>query len=382
MNLRPFAPLAVGLCMLLAACGGGRGTDDLALPEADARSESAPDPALPVADKALATTSFDDPMQTFDPARWQAAQWSNGPPFLNAWHPDQLSFENGAMKITLEADTRQLTGAPAVSGEIRTLGTHGYGTYSARMRASPLKGAVTALFTYTGPAEGTRHDEIDVEILGDDPTRLSVNYWTDGVPHESIVRLGFDASAGFHEYAFRWTPESIQWFVDGQLVHEERGARGPLPSVPGKLMASLWGAVGAQPWSSDYQVGSGPTHAYFDRIGYAPEPASALVPVALAALSGVGEVAGKASWRATATVAVRDANGMPRSGAVVTGDFSRGGSGLSCTTGSNGSCSILSGHVNRKEPITSFTVRGITGPGMRYDAASNAVSNVLVIRRP
>ena len=62
---------------------------------------------------------------------------------------------------------------------------------------------MTSLFTYTGPAEGTQHDEIDIEFLGNDTTKMQVNYYVNGVGgHEAIINLGFDAAASAHEYAF------------------------------------------------------------------------------------------------------------------------------------------------------------------------------------
>lgn len=43
--------------------------------------------------------------------------------------------------------------------------------------------------------------------------------------NEYLHCLPFDASADFHDYAFKWTPEGIEWYVDGA----------PLYSVPDSL---------------------------------------------------------------------------------------------------------------------------------------------------
>ncbi|WP_157991445.1 family 16 glycosylhydrolase [Caldimonas tepidiphila] len=273
--MQVLAGLGLGAALLVAGCGGG---SVAAVPPATQGSfpHAGAEPAGEAGRTVVSgAPSFEDTMEFADAARWQASRWNNGGHFLNGWHPEQLAFHDGRLLITLEADTQSRSGMSCVSGEYRSLQRHGHGFYEARLMASGTPGTVTAFFLYTGPAEGTRHDEIDVEIKGDDPTRLHLNYWSDGVEHPSVVPLGFDASAAFHDYAFRWTATGIQWFVDGRLVHEESGARGPLPHLPGYLMLSLWGATGTGAWSSDYQVTDRPSQAAVERVRFEAEAAPA-----------------------------------------------------------------------------------------------------------
>jgi hypothetical protein len=242
-----------------------------------------------------------------------------------------------------------------------------------------VPGTVSAFFTYTGPTDGTAHDEIDVEILGDDPTRVSLNYWTDDAQHPTVVSLGFDASAAAHDYAFRWSAQRLQWFVDGVLVHEEDGSRGPLPRVAGKIMLNHWGAVGTEPWSSSYVVSPATASVMgVERVAFTAE-APAPQPVSVGALSGSAWTDAK-GWRAVATITVRDAAGAAVPGAVVSGDFTLGGTGFTCTTGSAGLCSVTSTAINRLRTATTFSVRGIAGSGFGYDAAGNAVTSVTIGR--
>jgi hypothetical protein len=77
---------------------------------------------------------------------------------------------------------------------------------------------------------------------------------------------------------------------------------------------------------------------------------------------------------------VKDANGTLVPGAVVSGGFTAGGSSVQCTTGSNGVCSLTSGHIHRSVSQTTFTVSGITGSGLSYDAGANAGSSVTVLK--
>lgn len=248
------------------------------VPDPTPTPASTPTPAPPVTTTVPGTGSFDDSMPFMDTSLWQAANWSNGDPFLNSWHPNQVSFQNGSMEVSLVADSSGLTDRLAVSGEYRTTAFHKYGLYKARMMASNTPGTINGFFTYTGPAEGAPHDEIDVEIKGDDTTYMQVNYWTAGVEHPTVINLGFDASLGMHDYAFRWSANKIQWYVDNVLVHEEDGTRGVLPSHEGKVILNHWGTVGTLPWSTDYVVSTTPSVMVVDNVSFLAEPTEVVNP--------------------------------------------------------------------------------------------------------
>lgn len=326
------------------------------------------------------SASFVDELTFFDTSRWHAANWNNGGYFINGWHPNQLSFADGRLAITLQADTAGLSAEPAVSGEYRTNGFYRYGLYQARLMPRATPGTVTGFFTYVGPDSGNPHDEIDVEFKGDDTTKLYVNYWTNGVEHPTTINLGFDASAAYHNYAFRWSATGIEWFVDGLRVYSENGSRGPLPLTPGQLMFNHWGAIGTWPWSSDYVVSSTPSVARIERVSFTAETPATAVVVSVGALSGRAYV-DALNWRAVASVTVRNASGLPVPGAVVTGGFTVGGTPLSCTTASNGVCSITGAKLKTSVARTTFSVSKIVGTNMTYDATKNAATS-LVIARP
>lgn len=200
---------------------------------------------------ALPTNTVSDPLTSHDSTRWQYANWANGDPFLNGWCEEQISQGDAGTSITLTEAACQ--GRTHASGEYRTSDLYSYGYYQARIRASDVPGTVTGFFTYIGPSDSQPHDEIDIEIKGQDPTRMQVNYWTNGVEHPTLIELGFDASECEHDYAFDWQSDSIRWYVDGALVHTEDGSNGALPTTPGRLTLNYWACVGIDSWCGSYQ---------------------------------------------------------------------------------------------------------------------------------
>lgn len=88
-------------------------------------------------------------------------------------------------------------------------------------------------------------------------------------------------------------------------------------------------------------------------------------------------------WRASAivTVAVPSATGTAWetvvSGATVVGNFAPGGT-ASCVTGSTGSCKLTSGTLSKDTSLTKFTVTGVSGPLMNYDATKNGTAEITI----
>lgn len=215
---------------------------------------------------------FVDDLRLHDKGLWfKSDGWANGWQRNDTgWRAQHAELHDGRLRLTL-TDTPS-SGRGHTSGEYQTRQTFGYGRYEARLKAAAAPGIVTGFFTYSGPSmNGAPHHEIDFEFLGKAPRQVQVNYYTDGVGgHETMIDLGFDASAGFHHYAFEWRPESIRWFVDGKLVHEESGARGPLPSVPGKIYLHLWAGKNLDGWLGRFAYPGHPLTAEVDCVAYQP----------------------------------------------------------------------------------------------------------------
>ena len=170
--------------------------------------------------------------------------WTNGNPFDCVWRGSNAVLSNGSLQLNLTADPK---GAYRYAGaEYRTSDHYHYGYYETSMQAIKNDGVVSSFFTYTGPSEDNPWDEIDIEILGKDTTKVQLNYYTNGVGnHEYFYDLGFDASQGYHTYGFDWQPDHITWYVDGKAIYT---ARDNIPSTPGRIMMNVWPGIGVDDW--------------------------------------------------------------------------------------------------------------------------------------
>ncbi|NED15018.1 glycoside hydrolase family 16 protein [Streptomyces sp. SID9124] len=217
--------------------------------------------------------SFTDNFDSYNTGLWSKSDgWSNGGMFNAGWRADHTWFNGGVMGQNLDTANcpSGCSGKPYASGEYRTNDLYSYGRFEARLQAVKSSGTVTGFFTYTGPSDGQPWDEIDVEILGKNTTQMQTNYFTNGVGgHETLINLGFDASAGYHDYAIEWWDQgTINWFVDGKLVHQENGSRGPLPTRPMRIMANLWPATGVDSWTGPFTYPGAPLTARYDWVKY------------------------------------------------------------------------------------------------------------------
>lgn len=189
---------------------------------------------------------------------------SNGSMFNCNFVPGNVGFNNGLMSLKIDSDGR----GGYTGGEWRSKERFGYGLYQVNMKPIKNPGVVSSFFTYTGPSEGKPWDEIDIEFLGKDTTKVQFNYFTNGRgqkdEHVHLHNLGFDASQGFHTYGFDWQADHITWYVDGRAVYT---AYNDIPSTPGKIMMNAWPGKGVDAWLAPYN-GQTPLYAYYDWISY------------------------------------------------------------------------------------------------------------------
>lgn len=156
-----------------------------------------------------------------------------------------------------------------------------------------------------------------------------------------------------------------------------------LQGSPGASAAQVADAVRAAATSgkvSDAGSGSPNLLLYVGATSGSQTSTTPAMAVSVGALTGSAALV-RNGWRATATVAVKDANGAAVPGAVVDGSFTVGGASVSCTTSTNGLCSLTSGNISKSTLETTFSVKGISGTNLSYDPARNVASSI-VIRKP
>jgi len=215
---------------------------------------------------AATTSNLFDNFKSFDTNIWSKSDgWTNGSMFNCTWRAGNVNFnKNGEMELSITNDTKGGS-MPYAGGEYRSNSKYGYGLYKVNMKPAKHNGVVSSFFTYTGPSDNNPWDEIDIEFLGKDTTKVQFNYFTNGVGnHEYLYNLGYDASKEFHTYAFDWDPTYIAWFVDGKEVHR---VIADIPTHPGKIMMNLWPGIGVDSWLKSFD-GVTPVKAYYNWMSY------------------------------------------------------------------------------------------------------------------
>lgn len=194
--------------------------------------------------------------------------WTNGSMFNVTWRKANVTFENEKMQLIIDKDANPKDGIPYSGGEFRSKDFYGYGKYEVSMKAVKNDGIVSSFFTYTGPSDNNPWDEIDIEILGKDTTKVQFNYFTNGRGnHEYMYELGFDAAEDFHTYAFEWYEDKIIWYVDGKAVHT---AITNIPSTKGKIMMNTWCGTGVDSWLNAFDDSNLPIITEYEWIKYTP----------------------------------------------------------------------------------------------------------------
>lgn len=236
-----------------------------------------------------ATTTVADWSEGEAPAMFESDGWTNGNPFNVQWTANNVAYEKGVAKLTISdnPDGSEETFTEYYGSEMRTHQHFGYGDYEVSMKPAKKDGTASTFFLYTGPSEldedGNPNpwDEIDIEFLGQDTTKVQFNYYVNGVGgHEYMYDLGFDASEDFHTYGFRWAEDYITWFVDGKPVYRvDATESNPMPSTESRILMNYWcGAPAAENWMGKYSNPGeeGPEYQWVKTsakaIGEIPEP--------------------------------------------------------------------------------------------------------------
>lgn len=169
------------------------------------------------------------------------------PSNLSLFAPDNFKADSsGAAKLVFRKEAtlvRSFTSG-AIASQRRFL----YGKFAAELRPSNVCGLITGIFLHrNGPRQ-----EIDIEFLGRDTTKILVNvYYNPGIEGTkleygyrgtpTLIELGFDAAEEFHCYEIEWQAHMIRWHIDGHVVYERvLWNPTPIPNLPMEFNVNLW----------------------------------------------------------------------------------------------------------------------------------------------
>lgn len=132
-----------------------------------------------------------------------------------------------------------------------------YGKVTARMKTGRTGGVVTSFITMSNIK-----DEIDFEWVGKDVKSVQSNVFYRGqtdYTKGSTNPVSSDTSQNFHDYTIDWSPDSIKWYVDGNLIRTYNKAdslkqgTATYPSTPSRVEIALWNggsnAPGTREWA-------------------------------------------------------------------------------------------------------------------------------------
>ncbi|KAJ1937447.1 putative glycosidase CRH2, partial [Linderina pennispora] len=173
------------------------------------------------------------------------------------FEPSNAKQANGELEMTL---VKQGDGKGFGATVINTRAIQ-YGTVTAVMKSGSASGGVVSSFIIRNDKVG---DEIDFEFVGADKATVQSNYyWHDNLDYTKMVKSPVlsDTTSNYHTYQIVWTPDQIQWGVNGNIFRTVKRADTwnaatnsfQYPDSESYVSFSIWdggsGAKGTSDWA-------------------------------------------------------------------------------------------------------------------------------------
>lgn len=191
-------------------------------------------------------TEVTDRFSHTESSRW-ALRDDTFPSNLSIFSPRNFTVSpDGYAHLTLHKERTSVRNYTSAS--IRSRHRFLHGKFAAEVKPAGVSGLVTGVFLH----RNAPRQEIDIEFLGQDTTKMLVNVFYnpggDGAKMEygyrgtpALVELGFDAALDFHRYEIEWLTNSIHWLVDDRVVYERViWDPTPIPHLPMEFNINLW----------------------------------------------------------------------------------------------------------------------------------------------
>ena len=93
-------------------------------------------------------------------------------------------------------------------------------------------------------------DEVDWEFIGSNTTNAETNYYGKGNTTDAFARAKWHPMAtpqeNFHNYTTRWTNETLEWYIDGNLTrtlaYADANGGKSFPQTPMNVRLGIWAA--------------------------------------------------------------------------------------------------------------------------------------------
>ena len=162
---------------------------------------------------------------------------------------------------------------PYRGAEYRTIDQFLYGRFEVKMKTAVGSGIVSSFFTIddywaNGQSSTSNWREIDFEALGNLTNAIQTNIITAyETHHEEIINTPFYPYESFHVYAFEWTPVSIKFFIDDELVRQDYNDYVSTHNTGQKIMMNIWQPIWEN-WVGAFDETILPVYAYYDWVKY------------------------------------------------------------------------------------------------------------------
>ena len=162
---------------------------------------------------------------------------------------------------------------PYRGAEYRTINTYQYGRFEVQMKSAMGSGVVSSFFTIRdywadGLSETVNWREIDYEALGQYTNKFQTNIITAYESHHvELHTLMYNPHVGFHKYAFEWTPDYIDFFIDDQLVRHDINEYIQTLDTGQKIMMNIWQPI-YEDWVGPFDENLLPIYAFYDWVKY------------------------------------------------------------------------------------------------------------------
>ncbi|KAJ1957658.1 putative glycosidase CRH2 [Linderina pennispora] len=178
--------------------------------------------------------------------------------FVSKFEPSNAKLNNGQLELALVKQGEKGFGATVISTRAIQ-----YGTVTAQVKSGCTSGGVVSSLIIRNDQVG---DEIDFEFVGADTATVQSNYyWHNKLDYTKMVKSQVlsDTTQNFHTYKIDWTPDKIEWSVDGQTFRtvNRKDTWDPVngfqfPDAKSYVSFSIWdggsGEAGTRAWAGGY----------------------------------------------------------------------------------------------------------------------------------